>query len=163
MTDFSLDLNGIEQAIDEIDETIEELQTAQRYVVGTGVEYAIYLEGGTSKMDAKPFFQPAINEVRIQGVDGFIRHNTRTSVEQLDTTAQVLRVLAVALERRVKEIITQKSLIDTGTLRASVLAVPGADPSALPDEGEFSGFDSDNPAPPTAGRAVASETIDINV
>jgi len=163
MTDFSLGLDGIEQAIDEIDDTIDDLESDQRYVVGTGVEYAIYLESGTSKMDAKPFFRPAINEVRIQGVDGFIRHNTRTSVEELETTDDVLKVLALALERRIKEIITQKGLIDTGTLRASVVAAPGAAPSVLPTEDEFSGFDSDNPAPPSAGRAVASETVEINI
>jgi len=114
-------------------------------------------------MDAKPFFAPAINEVRLQGVDGFIRHNTKTSVEQLDTVNRVLQVLALALERRIKEIITQKGLIDTGTLRASIVAVPGTDPSVLPDASEFSGFDSDNPAPPTAGRSLASESIDINI
>jgi hypothetical protein len=160
---FELDVGGFEQALDEVDDTLDDLKTAQRYLVGTNVEYAIYLEAGTSKMDAKPFFAPAINEVRLQGVDGFIRHNTKTSVEQLDTVNRVLQVLALALERRIKEIITQKGLIDTGTLRASIVAVPGTDPSVLPDASEFSGFDSDNPAPPTAGRSLASESIDINI
>lgn len=160
---FELDVSGFEQALNEVDDTLEDLRTTQRYLVGTNVEYAIYLEAGTSKMDAKPFFAPAINEVRLQGVDGFIRHNTKTSVEQLDTVNRVLQVLALALERRIKEIITNKGLIDTGTLRASIVAAPGADPSVLPSEEEFSGFDSDNPAPPSAGRALSSESIDINL
>lgn len=163
MTEFSLDLGGFERALDEIDGTIEDLETQKHYLVGTAVEYSIYLEAGTSKMDAKPFFGPAINEVRLQGVDGFIRHNTRTSVEALDTVDDVLKVLALALERRVKEIITQKGLIDTGTLRASIVAVPGVDPSVLPDASEFSGFDEDSPAPPSAGRTLADEIIDINI
>jgi len=86
-------------------------------------------------MDARPFFRPAINEVRAQGVDGFIARNTRTSVEALDDADAVLRVLALALERRIKEIITDKGLIDTGTLRASVTAIRDGVPSDLPDAG----------------------------
>jgi len=163
MTGFSLDLGGFERAFEEIDDQLEEVKTQQRYLVGTAVEYAIYLEAGTADMDPKPFFRPAINEVRLEGVDGFIRHNTRTSVDELDTADDVLRVLALALERRVKEIITKKSLIDTGTLRASIVAAPGVDPSVLPDASEFSGFDSDNVAPQSAGRALADESIEINL
>jgi hypothetical protein len=121
-----------------------------------------YLEFGTSKMDPKPFFQPAINEARIEGIRGFIRHNTDISLSQIDTLDQLLAVLALALERRVKEIITRKGLIDTGTLRASVLAVPGGDPSVLPDETEFSAFSSENQAPATAGRGL-TETVEIDI
>jgi len=112
-------------------------------------------------MDAKPFFRPAINEVRAQGVDGFIAHNARTSVETLPDADAVIRVLALALERRVKETITDKGLIDTGTLRASIVSVRGDDPSVLPGESEFSGFDSDTQAPATAGRALIEEAIEI--
>jgi hypothetical protein len=162
MTDFGLELDGFEAAIDEIDDTLDDLQTHQQYVVGTGVEYSIYIEAGTSKMDAKPFFRPAINEIRAQRVEGFIRHNTRTSVDELDTVNRVLQVLVLALERRIKEIITNKGLIDTGTLRASVVAIPGTDLSSLPDEEEFSGFDEDNPAPPSAGRDLTA-TVDIKL
>jgi hypothetical protein len=122
-----------------------------------------YLEFGTSKMDPKPFFQPAINEARLEGIRGFIRHNSDlSSLSKVDTLDQLLGVLALALERRVKEIIAQKGLIDTGTLRASVLAVPGGDPSKLPDESEFSGFDSENQAPATAGRAL-TETVEVDI
>jgi hypothetical protein len=119
-----------------------------------------YLELGTSKMDPKPFFGPVLDEVRLQGVVGFIRHNTRVDPTELPDVNQVLKVLAFAIERRVKEIITDKGLIDTGTLRASVVAIPGGDPSKLPDASEFSGFDSETPAPPTAGRAL-TETIEL--
>jgi len=161
VADYSLDLDGVERAIEEVREMKDDVQTTAEFVVGTGVEYSIYLEFGTSKMDAKPFFQPVINEVRLQGVGGFISHNTQTTVEAIDTLDKVLRVLVVAIERRVKEVITQKGLIDTGTLRASVVAVPGDDPRALPDASEFSGFTSESPAPPDAGRALASENIQL--
>jgi hypothetical protein len=160
MTEFSLDTSGFESAIEEVNDLIDDVQTGAEFVVGTGVNYAVFLEGGTSKMDAKPFFQPALNEVTLQGVDGFIAHNTETTVEALGTLKQVLAALALAIERRVKEIITTKGLIDTGTLRASVLAIPGDDPSPLPGVSEFSGFDSQNPAPPTAGKALV-DTVEI--
>lgn len=161
MSDWSLGLDGLEAAISRLEELESDVETLSAYTVGTGVEYSVYLEFGTSKMDAKPFFRPAINEIRIQGVEGFIRHNTRTTADRLETADDVIRVLALALERRVKEIITQKGLIDTGTLRASIVAVRGVDPSALPTEGDFSGFDSDSPAPPTAGRAVATGVVEL--
>jgi len=52
-------------------------------------------------------------------------------------------------------------LIDTGTLRASIVAVRGDDPSVLPGEAEFSGFDSDSQAPPSAGRGLIEEAVEI--
>lgn len=161
MADFGLELEGLEAAINRLEQLEEDAETLSSFTVGTGVFYSVYLEFGTSKMDAKPFFQPAINEVRVQGVRGFIAHNTKTTVEAQDTADDVLKVLALALERRIKEIITQKGLIDTGTLRASVVAVRGSDPSVLPTDDELSGFDNDSQAPPAAGRAVTSEAIEL--
>jgi hypothetical protein len=161
MSDFSLGLDGLEARIEELEDLADDVQTVTTYTVGSGVEYAVYLEFGTSKMDAKPFFRPAINEVRAQGVEGFVAHNTKTSVDALPDIDAVIKVLALALERRVKEIVTEKGLIDTGTLRASVLAVRGGDPSVLPTAGDFSGFDNDSVAPPSAGRGLIEETIEL--
>lgn len=163
MTDFDLSLDGLDEIIEELDDLEDSVETITTFTVGTAVEYSLYLEFGTSKMDAKPFVRPALAEVRAQGVDGFISRNTGTSVNALDDIDSVLRVLALSLERRIKEIITRKGLIDTGTLRASIVAVRGGDPTRLPDASEFSGFDEDNQAPATAGRAVAEEPIDINL
>jgi len=161
MIELSLNFDGAEAVLSRLEELEDDLEKLPTFTVGTGVFYSVFLEFGTSKMDAKPFFRPAVNEVRLQGIDGFIAHNTRTSVETLPSVEAVIRVLAFALERRVKEIITDKSLIDTGTLRASIVAVRGDDPSVLPGEGEFSGFDSDTQAPATAGRALVEEAIEI--
>lgn len=42
-----------------------EAHEAEKYVeVGTNVEYAPFLEYGTSKMDARPHFRPAIEQTR---------------------------------------------------------------------------------------------------
>lgn len=162
MADFSLSLDGLAELEAALDELEGDLESSREVIVGTGVSYSIYLESGTRHMDPKPFFGPAINEVRTQGVERFVEDNTNLSVEALDTLDQLVAVLGLALERRIKEIITQKGLIDTGTLRASVVAVPGTDPSALPTESDLSGFTADSPAPPTAGRAV-TETVEVDL
>ena len=163
MSDWELELEGLRNVVESLNDLEAAVETDRTVTVGSGVEYSVYLELGTSDMDPKPFFRPALGELRANGVAGFVREHTRTTVEALGSADQVVAALALALERRIKEIITRKGLIDTGTLRASVLAVPGDNPSALPGEGEFSGFDSDTPAPPRAGRAVASETVSLDI
>jgi len=104
-------------------------------------------------MDPRPFFRPVINDARID-TEGFLNRNTQTSVSEIDSADRLVRTLALAIERRVKEIITEKGLIDTGTLRASITAVPTE--SALPEADDFSG---DN-IPPDAGRGV-TEAIEL--
>lgn len=99
--------------------------------VGTAVEYSIFLEYGTSKMDPKPFFRPALAEAG-RDLAAFVRDNSQKTLSQVDGPQELVRTIAFALERRVKEIITEKGLIDTGTLRASVKAVPGG-VTELPD------------------------------
>jgi hypothetical protein len=157
MTDFDLGLDGFEEAINELDDLEDDAVTTETYTVGTAVFYATFLEFGTSKMDAKPFFRPVIDEVRRNRVEGFIADNTVTTVEALGDIDQVLKALALAMERRIKEVIRTKGLIDTGTLRASIVAVPGGN-SKLPDASEF---DSEGGVPGDAGEALAEETISL--
>jgi len=122
---------------DELVETLEDLQEevgeSGSFFVGTAVEYSVYLEFGTSRMDPKPFFRPALAEAR-RDIPGFVRDNTRKTIEEIDSADELARTIAFGMERRVKEIITEKGLIDTGTLRASVRAVPA--PGDLPDADE---------------------------
>jgi len=163
MADFELELEGFERVIESLNDLEADLDSERSMLVGTAVNYAVFLELGTSDMDPKPFFRPAIAELRTSGVEGFIRDHTNTTVEALDDVDQVVTAVGLALERRIKEIITRKGLIDTGTLRASILAVPNASPSALPTEEEFSGFTGDSPAPANAGRALVDSDIEINI
>jgi hypothetical protein len=132
MSDFGFDAD-----FDELVETLEDMQDevgqSGTFFIGTAVEYAVYLEFGTSKMDPKPFFRPALAEAR-RDLSGFIRDNSRKTIEEIDSADELARTIAFALERRVKQIITEKGLIETGTLRASVSAVP--DPGNLPSADE---------------------------
>jgi len=163
MADFELELEGFQNLVEALNDLEADLESDTSWVVGTAVNYSVFLELGTSDMDPKPFFRPALGELRAKGVEGFIRDHTQTTVEALDDVDQVVAALALALERRIKEIITQKGLIDTGTLRASVLAVPNASLGALPGADEFSGFSSDSPAPANAGRGLVSRDVEIDI
>lgn len=136
MTSIDVDVHGLEALFDELDDLEDAWADDQRWVVGTAVEYSIYLEFGTSKMDPKPFFRPALQEAR-RDIEGFIRDNTNTVVSEIGSADELVRTIAFALERRVKEIVTRKGLIETGTLRASVQAVPGADVGQLPSADEI--------------------------
>ena len=163
MAEFEVELEGFRRVLNALEDISDDLRGAGTVTVGTGVEYAIYLELGSRDMDPKPFFRPALAELRVQGVNGFIETNSKLSVEQIEELDDLVAVVGLALERRIKEIIAAKGLIDTGTLRASVVAVEGAAPSKLPTEGDLSGFDSETPAPPSAGRAVARDTVEVSL
>jgi hypothetical protein len=116
-------------------------------------------------MDPKPYFRPALAELRVKGIEGFIESSgiLRTAeFSDIEDAGEVVDALALALERRIKEIITEKGLIDTGTLRASIVAVSGT-AANLPEESEFSGFTSDSQAPASAGRALATAAVDVDI
>ncbi|MCK5601957.1 HK97 gp10 family phage protein [Candidatus Pacearchaeota archaeon] len=53
-------------------ESVADVQTKQTAVVGTNVEYAPYVELGTSKTSAKPFLRPALhsNMTKIRRIFG---------------------------------------------------------------------------------------------
>lgn len=161
MTDFHVQVEGFQRAIDELNDMLEQLESDDRWIVGTGVEYAIYLEFGTSKMDPKPFFRPAVNEARQQGIERFIEDYSNLEVEAIENLDSLVAALALALERRVKQIITEKGLIDTGTLRASVAAIPGGDPANLATEADMPDTDSGPPYPADFGPE-ARQQIEVN-
>lgn len=136
MTDISFELSGLDRIERRLEDLRDDWDDSPRYLVGSAVEYAVYLEFGTSKMDPKPFFRPALAEARAD-LEAFIADNTRKTAEQIDSAKELVKTIAFALERRVKEIITEKGLIESGTMRASVKAVPGTDFGQLPTEDEI--------------------------
>jgi len=80
------------------------------YVVGTDVEYAAFVEFGTSKMKAQPYLRPAARQVaRSPG--------THIGGDP-DSVNQFVRQLALAIERQAKK----KAPVDTGNLKASIRA-----------------------------------------
>jgi hypothetical protein len=166
MADFETELESFNRVLDSLNDIERQLDPGEPVVVGTAVNYSVFLEFGTSDMDPKPFFRPALAELRVKGVQGFIESSgiLRAGKEfsDVDDAGEVVDALALTLERRIKQIITEKSLIDTGTLRASIVAVSGT-AANLPEESEFSGFTSDSPAPQTAGRALANAVVEVDI
>lgn len=80
------------------------------FLVGTNVEYAVYVEMGTSVMEAQPYLRPAVREV----ADNPEKH-VSTPVQSVD---QMVREIALAIERKA----TQKAPVDTGNLQGSIRA-----------------------------------------
>jgi len=66
----------------------------------------------------------------------FVADNTGTTIRQIDSAEELVETIGLALERRVKEIITRKGIIDTGTLRASIRAVDAQSELVAADEVE---------------------------
>jgi hypothetical protein len=90
------------------------------YIVGPTVEYAVYQDQGTSSIEARPFVKPAAERVQ---------NNLRGKAGQfLDPTADltehaVVKAVALAVEREMKQIVREKDIWDLGTLHASIGAV----------------------------------------
>jgi len=117
-----LDLDGMADLQAEVRDRADDLDEPGQWYVGTAVNYAIYLELGTAKMDPKPFIRPAAHAYQ-SNLRAAIAADTETTLEQIDSAEELVKTVAFGLERRIKRIITRKGLIDTGALRASVAAV----------------------------------------
>lgn len=88
------------------------------YIVGPTVNYAIYHELGTSKMEARPFARPAAERVQANldsKVDRFLEVGILEAGE-----GALVRATALAVQREMQTIIEQKDIWDIGTLHGSV-------------------------------------------
>ncbi|MFD1515111.1 hypothetical protein [Halomarina rubra] len=94
------------------------------WTIGTGVEYSVFIAFGTSRMAARPYLRPALEEAS-RKLDQF--------AASANSLAELVRNIALFVEGRAKEILTEKDAVDTGTLRGSVTARPasGGTPAAM--------------------------------
>lgn len=72
------------------------------WLVGTNVEYAIYLELGTSKMPAYSFMQPAIQTLKADPA-GEVSNRIGIDINDLETSDEVVEAVALTLERIISE------------------------------------------------------------
>ena len=79
------------------------------WVVGTNVYYSVFVEFGTSKMPAQPFFRPAVRMAE-RNVQSYIQ-----SHESLETA-----IAAIAYD--VEGMAKKKAPVDTGRLKSSITA-----------------------------------------
>lgn len=101
-------LAGLSSALDVLGSFKEAFTTSDTYVVGTDVEYSIYVEFGTSNMRAQPYMRPAVETVMNNKADDIL-----ASASNLD---EGLELLAHAIEDEAK----RRCPVDTGNLRASI-------------------------------------------
>jgi hypothetical protein len=89
------------------------------YVAGPTVDYAVYHELGTSKMEARPFMRPAAERVQ---ADPIKHAMSMASTHGIDITNEegLIRALALAVQNEGKRIANAKDIRDTGDLIASI-------------------------------------------
>jgi len=80
-----------------------------RYVVGTNVEYAVYVEFGTSSNQAQPFLRPAVRRA-VRSMD--------RAFTGAESPQEVAEQLALTIEAEAK----REAPVDTGTLKNSITA-----------------------------------------
>lgn len=81
----------------------------QEYRVGTNVEYAVYVEFGTSRMEAQPYLRPAAEQA-VAELDQI--------ADDVDNADELVEELALKIEEYAKE----RAPVDTGKLRNSISA-----------------------------------------
>lgn len=134
MTEFDLDLNGAGELSRDLDDLADKGDGDAVYVVGTNVEYAVYLEFGTRDMPPYPFFRPAIREFQANP-ERFIVDNTGyPDIEAIPNANALVSAVAFALENQIKRNATAGAFdrspgvdaehprVVTGNLRASISA-----------------------------------------
>jgi len=115
---WGLSLSGMDDAQGMLDDVNIQTSGEDVYVVGPTVHYAVYVDMGTSKMEARPFVKPAAEDVQMNLGHHLERHLTADFLNASEE--EILKAAALAVEKRMKEIITEKGAVDTGTMRASV-------------------------------------------
>jgi len=117
MASFNLTATGFDDVLRLFDDISTRFDGDTVYLVGPTVEYAVYVELGTSKMEARPFVRPAAE--RVQSDFGLVSQFIDGSTLDVGE-AGLIEATALAVEAEIVRIITEKGLIDTNTMRASV-------------------------------------------
>jgi len=115
MTDFDIDLDGLENAVIELESEAEQWASDAVWVTGSNVEYGVYLEFGTEDMPPYPWFRPAIADFR-RNPNGFIRRNTEyKSIDAIPSADALVKAVAVGLENQM----TKNASAETATGRSA--------------------------------------------
>jgi len=119
MSGWGMSISGLDATLDLFDELSMQFEGNTTYVVGPTVKYAIWHEIGTSKMEARPFAQPAAERVQAN-----LESKIEPFLEGPPTEEALVRATALAVEREMKRIVKAKDIWDTGSLHASIGVEP---------------------------------------
>jgi len=103
---LGMKLNGFNEAADFLRNKMTPW-SSKGYLIGTNVEYSIYVEFGTSSSPAQPYLFRAAREVF---------SNVESIWEKVDDISQLLQIMAMRILRKAKIYCP----VDTGNLRASI-------------------------------------------
>lgn len=115
MSGWGVRIAGISAAQQAIKNVEVRYSGGAAYVVGPTAEYSVYVELGTSRMPARPFVRPAAERVQQN-----LRFYVDRFADDPENEDAVLRAVAVGVQEEIQRVITEKGLIDTGNMRASV-------------------------------------------
>lgn len=85
--------------------------------VGSAVVYGPFHEFGTSRIEARPHFRPAIEALLGPGA---LQESGDMDLMEALVKGEAIPQLALRLEREIKRTITRKRVLDTGAYRASI-------------------------------------------
>lgn len=133
-----IDMDGFEQTKAAFEELREQYDgDGVTYVVGTTVEYGVYLEFGTEDMPSYEWFRPAVREFK-RDPEGFIEDTTGyTSIDEIPNTQSLIEAISTGLANRMTDNVNAQDASadrspgtdpehpkrDTGNLTASIQAV----------------------------------------
>lgn len=100
---------GVGSVLGAIDDIQLRLDDNAVYVVGSNVSYSVYVEMGTSRMDAQPYLFPAARKAQRQ---------MGSIVAGAQSVSEAVKRVALFIEREAKILVP----VDTGTLKASLRA-----------------------------------------
>jgi len=83
-----------------IDALKERFEGETIYVVGTNVEYGVYLEFGTRDMPPYPFFRPAVREFKANPERLIRRHTGYTRIDDIPSEQALVEAVANALSEQ---------------------------------------------------------------
>lgn len=108
-------LQGYNTAISGLNQLYDQWTTSEKLIVGTPVEYAIFVHEGTSKMEGRPFMKDAVEEVAKNKGDAM--------AEKASTGDELLLMIGLEVEAETKQKITDYDAIDSGDMRGGVAVI----------------------------------------
>jgi len=133
MTRFDVDIDNASVKAS-LEELKDDFEPEPSFVVESGAEYSVYLEFGTEDMPPYPFFRPAIRELKADPEAFLLKNSELDSLGDIDSTAELVKNTAQALERQIKINATAQApgrspgtdadhpQVQTGNLRAKIRA-----------------------------------------
>ncbi len=109
------------------------------YWVGSAVPYGPFHEFGTSRITARPHWQPSIKVIVMKYGLATKRKQNDFVNAMIESPRGLVKLVAFDLERTVKISITAQGIIDTGNYRGSIATGPTEDAAFGKSSGQSSG------------------------